>query len=284
MSVSGPIEVNSPLAARAAAVSGLGFAILPDFIAAPDIESGRLVTVLDDRILKGGGIFAVYPHRRYLPAKVRVFVDFLVQWFKAAAKARMRALRATSRSQFRPVSGNLSAPPKRWDMRPQNATSNGRDHAMASPCAAIFAAGRPGRRPPARLRRSPARRDAQPGPDSEIAAPSLALRRSVFQHGADGVRQELRPEARRQRARRMSPTPSISLARRVQLFPARHRRRQGRGDEAAAAADGQFRERPADHAVRIRAEGADQARRQDRFRRLRPDLLHGDRLHRGRPT
>ena len=25
---------------------------------------------------------AVYPHRRYLPAKVRVFVDFLVQWFK----------------------------------------------------------------------------------------------------------------------------------------------------------------------------------------------------------
>ena len=30
----------------------------------------------------GCGIFAVYPHRRYLPAKVRVFVDFLVQWFK----------------------------------------------------------------------------------------------------------------------------------------------------------------------------------------------------------
>ena len=38
--------------------------------------------VLDDRMPKGGGIFAVYPHRRYLPAKVRVFVDFLVQWFK----------------------------------------------------------------------------------------------------------------------------------------------------------------------------------------------------------
>jgi DNA-binding transcriptional LysR family regulator len=82
VSVSGPIEVNSPLAARAAAVAGLGFTILPDFIAAPEIEAGRLVTVLDDRIPRGGGIFAVYPHRRYLPAKVRVFVDFLVQWFK----------------------------------------------------------------------------------------------------------------------------------------------------------------------------------------------------------
>ncbi len=82
VAVSGPIEVNSPLAARAAAVSGLGFSILPDFIAAPEIEAGNLVALMDDRMYSGGGIFAVYPHRRYLPAKVRVFVDFLVQWFK----------------------------------------------------------------------------------------------------------------------------------------------------------------------------------------------------------
>ena len=82
VSVSGPMEVNSPLTSRAAAISGLGFTILPDFIAAPAIEKGQLVPVLADRMPKGGGIYAVYPHRRYLPAKVRVFVDFLVQWFK----------------------------------------------------------------------------------------------------------------------------------------------------------------------------------------------------------
>ncbi|MGN6307391.1 MAG: LysR family transcriptional regulator [Mesorhizobium sp.] len=87
VAVSGPIEVNSPMAARAAAVAGLGFSVLPDFIAQPEIMSGRLVPVLDDRILQGGGIFAVYPHRRYLPAKVRVFVDFLAQWFKAREAA-----------------------------------------------------------------------------------------------------------------------------------------------------------------------------------------------------
>jgi DNA-binding transcriptional LysR family regulator len=87
VAVSGPIEVNSPMAARAAAVAGLGFAVLPDFIAQPEIMAGRLLPVLDDRILQGGGIFAVYPHRRYLPAKVRVFVDFLVQWFKAREAA-----------------------------------------------------------------------------------------------------------------------------------------------------------------------------------------------------
>ncbi len=70
------------MAARAAAIEGLGFTILPDFIAARDIEDGRLIPVLNDRILTGGGIFAVYPHRRYLPAKVRVFVDYLAAWFK----------------------------------------------------------------------------------------------------------------------------------------------------------------------------------------------------------
>jgi DNA-binding transcriptional LysR family regulator len=81
--VSGPIEANSPLFSRQAALSGLGFAVMPDFVAAPEIASGRLVPVLEDWLPQGGGIFAVYPHRRYLPAKVRVLVDYLAQWFKA---------------------------------------------------------------------------------------------------------------------------------------------------------------------------------------------------------
>jgi DNA-binding transcriptional LysR family regulator len=82
VAVSGPLEANSPLTTRAAAIAGLGFAPLPDFIAAPALESGELVTVLEEWVPRGGGIFAVYPHRRYLPAKIRVFVDFLAQWFK----------------------------------------------------------------------------------------------------------------------------------------------------------------------------------------------------------
>lgn len=82
VAVTGPLEANSPLTARAAAIAGLGFAPLPDFIAQPALESGELVPVLDEWLPRGGGIFAVYPHRRYLPAKIRVFVDFLVQWFK----------------------------------------------------------------------------------------------------------------------------------------------------------------------------------------------------------
>ena len=83
VAVSGRIEVNSPLATRNAACASLGFASLPDFIAEPELKSGKLVAVLEEFTPQGGGIFAVYPHRRYLPAKVRVLVDYLVQWFKA---------------------------------------------------------------------------------------------------------------------------------------------------------------------------------------------------------
>lgn len=80
--VSGPVEVNSPQATLRAAKAGLGVAMIPDFIAGPAIQSGDLVTLLDDFIARDRGIYAVYPHRRYLPAKVRSFVDYLAVWFR----------------------------------------------------------------------------------------------------------------------------------------------------------------------------------------------------------
>ena len=82
VAISGPIEVNSPQATLRAARAGLGIAMVPDFIARPYIQSGELVTLFDDYISKDRGIYAVYPHRRYLPAKVRSFVDYLSAWFR----------------------------------------------------------------------------------------------------------------------------------------------------------------------------------------------------------
>jgi DNA-binding transcriptional LysR family regulator len=82
VSVSGPIEVNSPIASTRAAMAGLGVAMIPDFIAQPKADCGKLVSILEDYVPRGGGIYAIYPHRRYLPAKVRRFVDFLHGWFK----------------------------------------------------------------------------------------------------------------------------------------------------------------------------------------------------------
>jgi DNA-binding transcriptional LysR family regulator len=82
IAVSGPIEVNSPQATLRAARAGLGVAMIPDFIARPYIENGELVSLFDDYLPKDRGIYAVYPHRRYLPAKVRAFVDYLHGWFR----------------------------------------------------------------------------------------------------------------------------------------------------------------------------------------------------------
>ncbi|KQV35031.1 MULTISPECIES: LysR family transcriptional regulator [unclassified Rhizobium] len=80
--VSGPIEVNSPLAAVRAAESGVGVASVPEFIARPKIAAGTLVSLFEEYLPNDRGIYAIYPHRRYLPTKVRTLVDFLTAWFR----------------------------------------------------------------------------------------------------------------------------------------------------------------------------------------------------------
>lgn len=85
--VRGNIEVNSPEVTRRAALAGLGMTLVPEFAIEQELKSGALVSLLEDRIPSGGGIYAVYPHRRHVPGKVRVFVDFLAVWFKEKRKS-----------------------------------------------------------------------------------------------------------------------------------------------------------------------------------------------------
>jgi DNA-binding transcriptional LysR family regulator len=80
--VSGPVRVNSPLAARDAAMAGLGIALLPGYLADPMIKAGRLVRILESYVPTGSSLQAVYPHRRHLAGKVRVLIDHLVNWFE----------------------------------------------------------------------------------------------------------------------------------------------------------------------------------------------------------
>lgn len=80
--ISGPVRVNSPLAALSAAEAGLGFAFLPRYLAEKDLTEGTLVTVLADFMPVTPTLQAVYPHRRHLAGKVRALIDHLLDWFQ----------------------------------------------------------------------------------------------------------------------------------------------------------------------------------------------------------
>jgi len=68
----------------AAAVAGLGIVSLPTFIIGPDIAAGRLRVVLPAYAPGDLTVSALYAPNRYLAAKTRVFIDFLVARFGTA--------------------------------------------------------------------------------------------------------------------------------------------------------------------------------------------------------
>jgi DNA-binding transcriptional LysR family regulator len=71
---------NGDLLAEAAA-RGAGVVFEPAFIVGPELRAGRLVPLLQEFATEPVPIFAVYPSRKHLSAKVRRFVDFLVERF-----------------------------------------------------------------------------------------------------------------------------------------------------------------------------------------------------------
>lgn len=79
--VAGPLHSNSGDLAIAAAIAGLGVIFEPDFMVKSALEWGQLVRVLPGYESTPGEIWAVYPSRRHLSAKVRLFVDHVVREF-----------------------------------------------------------------------------------------------------------------------------------------------------------------------------------------------------------
>ncbi|MCL7420732.1 MAG: LysR family transcriptional regulator [Methylobacter sp.] len=82
MNVSGRMQANAAHPIRIAAINGLGLVMLPTYIVGSDIEKGKLKLVLENYTLPPLDIHAVYPHRKYLSAKVRSFMDFLQEWLE----------------------------------------------------------------------------------------------------------------------------------------------------------------------------------------------------------
>jgi DNA-binding transcriptional LysR family regulator len=69
------IVANSGEMVSAAVCSGVAMGVLPSFLLSPE-HAALIEPVLLEWSLGQRGVYAVYPHRRFVPAKVRAFVDF----------------------------------------------------------------------------------------------------------------------------------------------------------------------------------------------------------------
>jgi len=73
---------NSSEVVRETVIAGLGIALRSTWDIGQELEDGRLVRVLPEySATKGLGIYAVYPSRNFLPAKVRLFIEYLAELF-----------------------------------------------------------------------------------------------------------------------------------------------------------------------------------------------------------
>jgi len=84
-----PVAVfDDPEAMARGAASGLGVAVLPAPHARPLLDSGELVRILPDWYADAGPLFLYYSSRKLLPAKTRVFVEFVAARFRELGLAR----------------------------------------------------------------------------------------------------------------------------------------------------------------------------------------------------
>ena len=76
------LSSGSPAMTLRAAEQGIGFAVVPDFVAGPSVEAGRTVELLKANRWEGGALQILYPHRRHQPQRVRLLIDFLAMRFR----------------------------------------------------------------------------------------------------------------------------------------------------------------------------------------------------------
>jgi DNA-binding transcriptional LysR family regulator len=79
--VSGNLTCNDGEVLTRWAIAGEGLAWRSAWEVSEEVKRGRLVTVLDAFAFPGNNIYAVYPERRLLPAKVKFFIEFLRKTF-----------------------------------------------------------------------------------------------------------------------------------------------------------------------------------------------------------
>jgi DNA-binding transcriptional LysR family regulator len=79
VTVAGRYRATSSLVVRDAVRAGCGLSLLPRIYVKDELADGTLETALDDWASSEYCVYAIYPSRRYVPAKVRAFLDFVVE-------------------------------------------------------------------------------------------------------------------------------------------------------------------------------------------------------------
>jgi DNA-binding transcriptional LysR family regulator len=79
VAVTGRLRFSTLVLTHAAALAGLGIALLPDFVCRDDLRRKRLVSVLDPTGIDVGGVWPVHPAQRHPAARIRAFVDLAVE-------------------------------------------------------------------------------------------------------------------------------------------------------------------------------------------------------------
>jgi len=99
--ISGAFSSNSALVLRKAALAGLGIGYLPLYCIEEDLKTGALRKVLTNYSPPQRPIYVVYPPAARVPERVRIFVDFLADWFGNAApvNAKQNAEKKSVRSK-----------------------------------------------------------------------------------------------------------------------------------------------------------------------------------------
>ena len=77
VSVSGRLRAGGGVLLARAALQGLGIVAEPEPLVYKGLRDGSLVQLLPDWEVPPIGLYAVYPQRQHLPAKVRCFIDLL---------------------------------------------------------------------------------------------------------------------------------------------------------------------------------------------------------------
>lgn len=77
--ISGRFQASSLVSLREAAVAGMGIAFMPVYLVRNQMSNGQLVPVLQDKIYRDVGIYAIYPNIRYVPRKISAFIELLAE-------------------------------------------------------------------------------------------------------------------------------------------------------------------------------------------------------------